>query len=286
VERESTDGDDTTTDKPSVTPSQAFKRLWTAADPWHVHAVSGGVFTVLGAGILSYWAKQDLYFLMNRGTEGITHLDTLTLWPLAVFSLAVAEVCAISGVPLGRLRGWRKTELSARSTLFQLVLTWQCLRLGPGGDLLAGIDSNVWAFSLSPFIWQTLTSLYILGFTKDDKRSSLLIAGGAWLFGAQVFPVAGVLQETGLQVLQQVRPQLITVWVHSLFGLVWLLNWSTFGASLRARRIIDDDDYRRWYLLRPSVFWIVLFALDTTAFAPWSSIGEYFTTLGGVGLIK
>ena len=55
------------------------------------------------------------------------------------------------------------------------------------------------------------------------------------------------------------RPGLVTVWTHSLLGLVWLLNWSTLGASMRARRVIDDEGYRRSFLLRPSAAWIALF---------------------------
>ena len=120
-----------------------------------------------------------------------------------------------------------------------------------------------------------------------EYSRAALVALGAWLFGAQVFPVAAVLSASGgLEQLQQIRPELITVWVHSLFGLVWLLNWSTFGASLRARKIIDDDGYRKWFLLRPSLGWITLFALDVAAFGPFTSVMEYFTSLGGVGLIK
>ena len=284
-----TNGDETSdATEPStsstLTFDQSFRRMWTRADAYHVHAVSGGVFTVCGAGLLLVWGKQDIDFI-----SGGMNMDptSLTLWPLATFSLLVAGVCAISGVPLGRLRGWRKTELSARSTLFQAVLTWQALRLGPGGELFSCLDRDAWAFCVSPFAWQTLTSVYILLFTKDNKRSAALVALGAWLFGAQVFPVAAVLSASGgLEQLQQIRPELITVWVHSLFGLVWLLNWSTFGASLRARKIIDDDGYRKWFLLRPSLGWITLFALDVAAFGPFTSVMEYFTSLGGVGLIK
>jgi hypothetical protein len=69
-------------------------------------------------------------------------------WPVAVASLALAGVCAVSGLPLGRARGWRKVELSARSALFQLVLTWQALRLGPGGESLAWFDDHIWQLSL------------------------------------------------------------------------------------------------------------------------------------------
>ena len=285
----------------SLSPSQAFRRMWTRADPYHVHGLSGGLFTVLGAGVLGFWAKQDVDALVS-GTR--LAADGVHLWPLASFSLLVAGVCALSGVPLGRLRGWRKTELSARSSLFQLVLTWQALALGASfaftdaledsGDLLA-TAANVadesqrtwtWAFCLAPFAWQTATSLYILLFTKDDKRSASLVGLGAWLFGAQVFPVAAVLAQTGgLQGLHFNRPELVATWCHSLVGLVWLLNWSTFGASLRARNIVDDENYRKWFLLRPSAGWIALFALDVGALKPFTSLGEYFATAGGAGLM-
>ena len=106
------------------------------------------------------------------------------------------------------------------------------------------------------------------------------------LFGAQVFPVAAVLAQTGgLEGLHAHRPALVATWCHSLVGLVWLLNWSTFGASLRARNVVDDDAYRKWFLLRPSFGWLVLFALDVGALAPFASLGEYFATAGGAGLM-
>ena len=60
---------------------------------------------------------------------------------------------------------------------------------------------------------------------------------GTWLFGAQVFPAAAVIAHPGgVAALALARPGLVTVWCHSLLGLVWLLNWSTLGASLRARK--------------------------------------------------
>ena len=271
--------------------------MWTRADPYHVHGVSGGLFTVLGAGVLGFWAKQDVDALVAGSRLDATR--GLELWSPATLALLVAGVCALSGVPLGRLRGWRKTELSARTSLFQLVLTWQALRLGasfqeasPEGpqnmSALAAFadEQTVWAFCLAPFAWQTLTSAYILFFTKDDRRSAVLVAGGAWLFGAQVFPVAAVLARSGgLEALHATRPALVATWCHSLVGLVWLLNWSTFGASLRARKVVDDAGYRKWFLLRPSAAWIALFALDVGAFAPFASVGEYLVTRGGAGLI-
>ena len=273
--------------------------MWTRADPYHVHGISGGLFTVLGAGVLGFWAKQDVDALV-AGSR-LAAADGLELWPLASLSLLVAGVCALSGVPLGRLRGWRKTELSARTSLFQLVLTWQALRLGASfeegargvangavGDGVAFSDESafVWALCLAPFAWQTLTSLYILLFTKDDRRSAVLVAGGAWLFGAQVFPVAAVLARSGgLELLQANRPAVVALWCHSLVGLVWLLNWSTFGASLRARKVVDDAGYRKWFLLRPSAAWIALFALDVGAFAPFASVGEYLVSRGGAGFV-
>ena len=282
-----------------LSPSRAARRMWTRADPYHVHGVSGGLFTVLGAGVLGFWAKQDVDALVAGSRLDATR--GLELWPLASLSLLVAGVCALSGVPLGRLRGWRKTELSARTSLFQLVLTWQALRLGASfeegargvangavGDGVAFSDESafVWALCLAPFAWQTLTSLYILLFTKDDRRSAVLVAGGAWLFGAQVFPVAAVLARSGgLELLQANRPAVVALWCHSLVGLVWLLNWSTFGASLRARKVVDDAGYRKWFLLRPSAAWIALFALDVGAFAPFASVGEYLVSRGGAGFV-
>ena len=195
-------------------------------------------------------------------------------------------VCALSGTPLGTKRGWRKVELSVRSTLFQLVLTWQALRLGPGGESLAGLDEFAWQIALAPFVWQCVTSAYIIAFTDDDKRSAMLVLLGTWLFGAQVFPAASVIAggAGGVASLALARPGLVTVWTHSLLGLVWLLNWSTLGASMRARRVIDDAGYRASFLLRPSAAWIALFALDVAAYRPFASIWEYFATAGGARL--
>jgi hypothetical protein len=98
-----------------------------------------------------------------------------------------------------------------------------------------------------------------------------------------VFPAASVIASggDGLAALASSRPGLVTVWCHSLVGLVWLLNWSTLGASLRARKVIDDDGYRRWFLLRPSAAWMCLFALDVATYAPFASVADYFASFGG-----
>ena len=103
---------------------------------------------------------------------------------------------------------------------------------------------------------------------------------------AQVFPAASVIAggAGGVASLALARPGLVTVWTHSLLGLVWLLNWSTLGASMRARRVIDDAGYRASFLLRPSAAWIALFALDVAAYRPFASIWEYFATAGGARL--
>ena len=276
----------------AVTPREAWRRMWTRADRYHVHGISGAAFTLLGGYVLAAWAKRDLGALSlidDRGASANAVRDALEahggapeFWGLATVSLALAGVCALSGTPLGKQRGWRKVELSARSTLFQLVLTWQALRLGPGGEYLAGLDEFAWPLALAPFAWQCVTSAYIVAFTDDDKRSATLVLVGTWLFGAQVFPAASVIASAGgVDALAATRPGLVTVWTHSLLGLVWLLNWSTLGASMRARRVIDDEGYRRSFLLRPSAAWIALFALDAAAYRPFASIWEYFATAGG-----
>lgn len=280
----------------AVTPREAWRRMWTRADRYHVHGISGAAFTLLGGYVLAAWAKRDLGALGvidDHGASANAVRDALEqhggapeFWVLASLSLALAGVCALSGTPLGTKRGWRKVELSVRSTLFQLVLTWQALRLGPGGESLAGLDEFAWQIALAPFIWQCVTSAYIIAFTDDDKRSAMLVLIGTWLFGAQVFPAASVIAggAGGVASLALARPGLVTVWTHSLLGLVWLLNWSTLGASMRARRVIDDAGYRASFLLRPSAAWIALFALDVAAYRPFASIWEYFATAGGARL--
>ena len=286
----------------AMTPSEAWRRMWTKADKYHLHGISGGVFTLLGGGVLAAWGKRDvdaLFFSSSSSSTSTDAADAIAAalasggvpeyWGLAIISLAFAGVCAVSGLPLGRARGWRKVELSARSALFQLVLTWQALRLGPGGESLAWFDHHAWTLSLAPFAWQTMTSAYILLATKDDKRSAVLILVGAWLFGAQVFPAAAViahnggldLGRSGVEALAAARPGLVSVWCHSLVGLVWLLNWSTLGASMRARKVVDDEGYRKWFLLRPSAAWMLLFALDVATYHPFASIVDYLVTFGG-----
>ena len=180
--------------------------MWTKADRYHVHGLSGAAFTLLGGGVLGAWAKRDLGALGVIDDPNAAEMvrdavqnggGSPEYWGVAVFSLLLAGVCAVSGTPLGTKRGWRKVELSARSTLFQLVLTWQALRLGPGGESLAFLDDAAWPLALSPFIWQCVTSAYIITATKDDKRSAVFILIGAWLFGAQVFPAASVIALPG-----------------------------------------------------------------------------------------
>ncbi|MBT5414726.1 MAG: hypothetical protein HOK81_09010, partial [Rhodospirillaceae bacterium] len=99
-----------------------------------VHGLSGAAFTLLGGGVLGAWAKRDLGALgviddpaaVDAVRDAVQNGGgSPEYWGVAVFSLLLAGVCAVSGTPLGTKRGWRKVELSARSTLFQLVLTWQ-----------------------------------------------------------------------------------------------------------------------------------------------------------------
>ena len=154
-----------------------------------------------------------------------------------------------------------------------------------GSPLALPVPPPPWALALAPFAWQCVTSAYIIAFTDDDKRSAMLVLVGTWLFGAQVFPAASVIASAGgVDALVATRPGLVTVWTHSLLGLVWLLNWSTLGASMRVRRVIDDEGYRALFLLRPSAAWIALFALDVYTYRPFASIWEYFATAGGAQL--
>ena len=176
-----------------MTPREAWRRMWTRADRYHVHGVSGAAFTASarassppGPSATSTPSSPPDVTGSNPAGDAVAAAlaagGVSEWWPLAVASLALAGACAVSGLPLGRLRGWRKTELSARSTLFQLVLTWQALRLGPGGEALAWFDAHAWQLSLAPFAWQTLTSAYIVGFTDDDDdppRSSSSARGSS-----------------------------------------------------------------------------------------------------------
>jgi hypothetical protein len=34
--------------------------MWTKADKYHTHAISGSAFTLLGGGLLAAWAKRDV----------------------------------------------------------------------------------------------------------------------------------------------------------------------------------------------------------------------------------
>jgi hypothetical protein len=123
-----------------------------------------------------------------------------------------------------------------------------------------------------------LTYIYVLLFTEDDKRSVLLVWLGVLLFGLQLVPTALAIQNGDLA---NVREGLLPMWEHSLFGLIWLLNWSTFGASLKARNVVDDVDFRKWFLVRPSALWMLMYVLDTTRYHPFSSVGDYFFSAAG-----
>ena len=108
---------------------------------------------------------------------------------------------------------WRKTELSARSTLFQLVLTWQA-RLGPGGEDLAWFDAHAWLLRRRAVRgWQTLRRRL----REEPRRRDApprLSSSGAWLFGAQVFPAAAVISRPeGVAALAAANPGLLVVHV-------------------------------------------------------------------------
>lgn len=273
----------TSTSSATVTLSveKAFKRMWTRADKWHVHGISGGAYTVLGAALMAQWASQDVSALTSSSYV-MPELDLIT----TEISLALATVCALSGLPLSKSRGWRKTELSLRSVAFQLVLTWEALRFS------GIIDRTVehvpllddFSFATIPFVWQTCTTSYILLCTKDDKRSAIGVWLGVLGFGAQIFPAHAVLDSSTVAALDATRPGLSILWTHSVCGLIWLLNWSTFGASLRARAaLVDDAKFRANFLARPSLFWLALFVCDITAHAPFVSFADYLTSkLGAV----
>ena len=259
-----------------MTPERAFRRMWTKADKYHTHAVSGTLYTALGAGMMGQWALDDATALTSGATPGMDPA-------LTGVALTLATVCALSGLPLSKSRGWRKTELSARSIAFQFVLTWECVRFAGVVDpalRVPGLDT-LWLAWL-PFVWQTMTSAYIVLFTKDDKRAALAVWLGTLGFGAQIFPAQRVLDVASVAALEAARPGLPTIWAHGTFGLIWLLNWSTFGASLRARDVVSSDaDYVRAFLTRPSAFWFALCALDLAVARPFASIGDYLASALG-----
>lgn len=262
-----------------MTLERALKRMWTRADRGHVHGISGGAYTALGAVVMGGWFRDDVDAVLTSGAQLADGADVAT----TTMALILATTCAVSGVPLSKSRGWRKTELSLRSIAFQLVLTWEALRFGgvvdPAAPRTPILDSMALAYA--PFLWQTITSAYVILATKDDKRAALAVWLGTLGFAAQILPAQRVLSQSGVSLLDAARPGLSTVWAHSTFGLVWLLNWSTFGASLRARDVTDDENYVKWFLLRPSVAWLALFVADVAARRPFVSLADYFTSLAG-----
>ena len=52
-----------------MTPREAWRRMWTRADRYHVHGISGAAFTALGAGVLAAWAKRDVDALFTSGSN-------------------------------------------------------------------------------------------------------------------------------------------------------------------------------------------------------------------------
>lgn len=266
--------------KPAMSLDRAFRRMWTKADAYHVHGLSGAAYTALGAVIMGGWAMDDVAALTSGVAPPPIDASETSL------ALFLAAVCAMSGLPLSKSRGWRKTELSARSIAFQLVLTWECARFAGVVDPELHVPVfDTFALGLLPFVWQTMTSAYIITATKDDKRAALAVWLGTLGFGAQIFPAQRVLDVASVAALEAARPGLATIWAHGTFGLIWLLNWSTFGASLRARDVVARDDvYVRAFLLRPSALWFVLFALDLTARAPFTSLTDYLTSALGASL--
>lgn len=261
------------------------KRMWTRADRFHAHSVSGGLYSVLGFDVMYEWCRND-YGAIFGGEMSKSALvgeaTTLTTgvgdWSVAAsISVLLATACALSGIPLAQNKGWRKQELSLRSIAFQLVMTWQLCRLN-SGEALAPLDAIALYGCALPFVWHTLTYIYVFFVTEDDKRSVLLVWLGVLLFSLQLVPTALAIQHGDLLNLREGLPQM---WEHSLFGLIWLLNWSTFGASLKARNVVDDVDFRKWFLIRPSALWMLMYVLDTTRYHPFSSVGDYAFTLAG-----
>ena len=249
------------------------ERMWTRGDKYHVHGISGALCVALVFAIMFEWCKNDAMELLSSSQVPVE--DWTSDWTdLASLSIVFASTCALSGIPLAKRKGWRKLELSFRSVAFQFVMTWQLCRLV--SETLSPYDNLSFFACLLPFAWHTLMYLYIFFFTGDDKRSVLLVWFGILLFELQLFPTAIVLNEGHLH---QLRQGLLPIWEHSLFGLIWLLNWSTFGASLKARNVIKDDQmYRKWFLIRPSALWVLMYALDMARFHPFASNFDYFSS--------
>ena len=83
--------------------------MWTRADKYHAHGVSGAAFTLLGAVVLAAWAKSDVDALLGDAASRELLVSTSAsgpeLWGLASVSFLVAGVCAVTGAPLSRSRG-------------------------------------------------------------------------------------------------------------------------------------------------------------------------------------
>ena len=277
-EEASTSSEDTDSAPKDSIQSKA-KRMWTRADKYHAHAISGGLYSLLGFDVMYELCRNDYGAIFGGEISSVTTTTAIVEdWSaMASISVALATVCALSGIPLTKNKGWRKQELSYRSIAFQMVMTWQLCRL-ISGDALALLDAIALYGCALPFVWHTITYVYVLLFTGDDKRSVLLVWLGVLLFGLQLVPTALVIQNGDIA---SVREGLLPMWEHSLFGLIWLLNWSTFGASLKARNVVDDIAFRKWFLIRPSALWMLMYVLDTTRYHPFSSVGDYVSSAAG-----
>ncbi|CAE7869186.1 unnamed protein product [Symbiodinium microadriaticum] len=107
---------------------QSMNRMWTSADVAHVHAISGAIYFVLGAGVLLYTCASDIMTL-----NGNSWAPTL---PMEVKLLAL-----FAGV-LNALSGLQPSLLGSRSDVLKV------LGFGSRGDVKTGGFLNAAAFYL------------------------------------------------------------------------------------------------------------------------------------------
>ena len=77
------------------------------------------------------WCRNDYGAIFGGEISSVTTTTAIVEdWSaMASISVALATVCALSGIPLTKNKGWRKQELSYRSIAFQMVMTWQLCRI-------------------------------------------------------------------------------------------------------------------------------------------------------------
>jgi len=222
----------------------SLRSMWSAADTWHVHGLSGAAYLVLGAVfILDVWVGD---MLTQGGGEWVPQ-------ELALFALALGVLNALSGLQprlllgspgdLARSLGFgpdgcAKSGGFVNASVFFMVLAYQSVRALPGFpsglallDPVVGLVS-VLSIAHTAFIFDSWVRSGAIHRVDALVLPNLLNLPVAW----QLLTSGG----TFVEQLSAQHPGWPELFFFANFVLAWALSAVTFILSLHERRVVSQ----------------------------------------------